>query len=112
MEITEEQPRRSEANRLAALEKRKRLAVAAAAAAPATAFPASGAPTFPAYDTAAAAVEWRLVKCPRIASPSSNSSRSVCENAGERSAHPCGRSRAQQVVSDPYKRCRRTNRWR
>ncbi|CAD6340652.1 unnamed protein product [Miscanthus lutarioriparius] len=68
MEITEEQRRRSEANRLAALEKRKRLAEAAAAAAPSTAFPASGAPTFPAYDTAAAA-EWRLAKRPRIAPP-------------------------------------------
>lgn len=67
MQITEEQRRRSEANRLAALEKRKRLAEAAAAAEPATAFPASGAPTFPAYDTAAA--EWRLAKCPRIAPP-------------------------------------------
>jgi len=68
MEITEEQRRRSEANRLAALEKRKRLEEAAAAAAPSTAFPASGAPTFPAYDTAAAA-EWRLAKRPRIAPP-------------------------------------------
>ncbi|XP_035816379.1 uncharacterized protein [Zea mays] len=64
MEITEEQRRRAEANRLAALEKRKRYAEAAAA----TAFPTSGASTFPAYDTAAAA-EWRLAKCPRIAPP-------------------------------------------
>ncbi|PVH65178.1 hypothetical protein PAHAL_2G436900 [Panicum hallii] len=73
MGITEEQRRRAEANRLAALEKRKRFAEAAAAAAAATAstsyttaFPASGTPTFPAY---AAAAEWRLSKCPRIAPP-------------------------------------------
>jgi len=73
MGITEEQRRRAEANRLAALEKRKRFAEAAAAAAAATAstsyttvFPASGTPAFPAYDAAA---EWRLAKCPRIAQP-------------------------------------------
>jgi len=73
MGITEEQRRRAEANRLAALEKRKRFAEAAAAAAAATAstsyttvFPASGTPAFPAYDAAA---EWRLAKCPRIAPP-------------------------------------------
>ncbi|CAN6205974.1 unnamed protein product [Urochloa humidicola] len=74
MEITEEMRRRIEASRLAALERRKRRAEATAAAATATAststsyttaFPAPGAPAFPAYDTAAAA-EWRLAKCPRI----------------------------------------------
>ncbi|RCV13837.1 hypothetical protein SETIT_2G378100v2 [Setaria italica] len=75
MQITEEQRRRAEANRLAALEKRKRIAEAAAAAATAstsyatTAFPAAGTPTFPAYDTAASSAEWRLAKCPRIAPP-------------------------------------------
>ncbi|WVZ66594.1 hypothetical protein U9M48_015789 [Paspalum notatum var. saurae] len=74
MEITEEQRRRAEANRLAALEKRKRIAEAAAAAAAPTAcpsytaFPASGAPTFPAFDASYAA-EWRLAKCPRISPP-------------------------------------------
>ncbi|OEL35842.1 hypothetical protein BAE44_0003138 [Dichanthelium oligosanthes] len=71
MEISEEQRRRSEANRLAALEKRKRFAEAAAATASpsyTTAFPASGTPTFPSYDTTASA-EWRLAKCPRIAPP-------------------------------------------
>ncbi|RLN33318.1 DNA annealing helicase and endonuclease ZRANB3 [Panicum miliaceum] len=69
MGITEEQRRRAEANRLAALEKRKRFAEAAAATASTsytTAFPASATPTFPAYDAAA---EWRLAKCPRIAPP-------------------------------------------
>nr|CAB3458512.1 unnamed protein product [Digitaria exilis] len=75
MVITEEQRRRAEANRLAALEKRKRLAEAAAAAATAstsynTTFPASGTPTFPTDDTAA---EWRLAKCPRIAPPAPQS---------------------------------------
>ncbi|KAJ1291737.1 hypothetical protein BS78_02G339000 [Paspalum vaginatum] len=75
MEITEEQRRRAEANRVAALEKRKRHAEAAAAAATAcpsyTAFPASGTPTFPAFDasSSAAAAEWRLSKCPRISPP-------------------------------------------
>ncbi|KAL6656905.1 hypothetical protein ACP70R_004685 [Stipagrostis hirtigluma subsp. patula] len=57
MEITEEQRRRIEANRLAALERRKRFAEAAAAAAT---FPTSGATAF---------TEWRLAKCPRIAPP-------------------------------------------
>jgi hypothetical protein len=72
MQITEEQRRRSEANRLVALEKRKRIAEAAAAASTSyatTAFAAPGTPTFPTYDTAAASAEWRLPKCPRIAPP-------------------------------------------
>ncbi|CAL5071925.1 unnamed protein product [Urochloa decumbens] len=73
MPITEEQRCSIEVNRLAALERLKRRAEAAAATATAstsytTAFPASGAPAFPAYDTAAAA-EWRLAKCPRIDPP-------------------------------------------
>ncbi|CAL5083901.1 unnamed protein product [Urochloa decumbens] len=72
--ITEELRRQIEVNRLAALERRKRSAEAAAAAATATAstsyttaFLASGTPTIPAYDTAAA--EWRLAKCPRMDPP-------------------------------------------
>uniref|UniRef100_A0A0E0LKL3 Helicase ATP-binding domain-containing protein n=1 Tax=Oryza punctata TaxID=4537 RepID=A0A0E0LKL3_ORYPU len=56
MGITEEQRRRIEANRLAALERRKRFAEAAAAAA------AGGGGTD-------ASVGWRLAKCPRFAPP-------------------------------------------
>ncbi|XP_062187807.1 uncharacterized protein LOC133891109 isoform X2 [Phragmites australis] len=59
MEITGEQRRRAEANRLVALEKRKRFAEAAVAGG-STAFPISGT---------TASADWRLAKCPRIAPP-------------------------------------------